>query len=577
MPRQLDKLNPHMDGQATRAINNYEHGYTDEEYKELLKHLNGTEDKDVLKIKLGKQCKKFVFIHSYLSAIMGPVGSGKSTGSILKILLYAMSIMPGKNGKRKSRWLVIRNTKPQLKNTTIKTFLEWIPDGVFGRFEKSTLTYYLDFDDVEAEIQFLALDDAKDMGKLLSLECTGIYFNELSEIDQDIYTRAQQRIGRYPSLKATGTKAWWDLEKVKQYGIIIDYERQYEDLEVKVDNKKYPLRMYKMDCIFSDTNPPLMGSYMQKMFDKQLFNDAGVDENPPDFELFVQPDGMSPYAENKKNLKSNYYEDIIKNSPKEVSDQMVYVKYGLGDTGLGVFRSHFKDDHIYKENDLKGNALRTKFLNQYHRIVIGIDFGLTPAICIGQVGTDGKLRVFDEVFCKGRTQEMHLKDFLDLKVEPFLQKHYPFHFSDKSRIIFCMDPAGLQRGQVKGDTAFRELKDRGYLVRPDSTNKLGERLGAVKEIFKKTKLATNNLIEQMFQISATCSWMIAGFKGNYYYEKLKNSFQETPCKNDYSHIQDAFQYLCVHIEQYGTQFCIIDNISRGSYNERQVFDTKIGY
>ena len=188
MPRQLDKLNPHMDKEARKGINSLSTGYTDEEWEEIQRSLSEGEVKDVLNITLGPVCYDFVHEHNYLSTIMGPVGSGKSTGSILKIFLYSMCIMKSKNGKRKSRWFVVRNTKVQLKDTTIKTFLEWL--SPYGRFEKSTLTFYMDFDDVQSEIRFLALDDAKDAAKLLSLEMTGIYFNEVSEIDKDIWNKA---------------------------------------------------------------------------------------------------------------------------------------------------------------------------------------------------------------------------------------------------------------------------------------------------------------------------------------------------------------------------------------------------
>lgn len=566
MPRQLDKLNPHMHKEARIGLQNYDSGYSAEEEAELMTYLNGTSERDVLQINLGSVCKKFVFEHNYLSTIMGPVGSGKSTGSILKILLYAMSILPGKDGLRKSRWLVIRNTKPELKNTTIKTFIEWMRP--FGHFESSKMTFFMKFDDVEAEIQFIALDDKKDLGKLLSLECTGMYFNEVSEIDKEIYTRAQQRIGRYPSLKATGTKAWWDLKKVKEYGIILDPDNQYEDLKIKKDGKEYKLRRYKMDCIFSDTNPPLMGSYFQKMFEKQLFNETGKDENPPDFKLYRQPSGMSIYAENKCNLKSNYYEDIIRNSPTEVVNQMVHVQYGLGDTGLGVYRSYFKDEHIKKNVKEK--------LNKSHRLIIGMDFGLTPACCIGQIGLDGKLRIFDEIYASS-TEKMHLKEFLDLKLEPFLQKNYSTFFNNKFNIIMAIDPAGRQRNQVSGETAFRELQDRGYYVRPDSTNRLGERISAVKDVFNKKKIINNNEFDYNFEISNKCDWMISGFRGNYFYEKNKINFKDEPADNEHTHIQDAFQYLCVHVVKYNTQFSIIDNRNVNSYNERSILDEKIGY
>jgi gentisate 1,2-dioxygenase len=47
------------------------------------------------------------------------------------------------NGKRRARFACIRNTYGQLADTTIKTFLHWLPDGVFGTYAKADHAYYL--------------------------------------------------------------------------------------------------------------------------------------------------------------------------------------------------------------------------------------------------------------------------------------------------------------------------------------------------------------------------------------------------------------------------------------------------
>jgi hypothetical protein len=105
-----------------------------------------------------------------VKVILGPVGSGKSSGCILHALKNAMEQAPDRDGIRRSRHVVVRNTMPQLKLTTIKSFLDWIPHGVLGRWVSSDKTYYMRFNDVEAEVIFLALDDKDDVAKLLSLE-----------------------------------------------------------------------------------------------------------------------------------------------------------------------------------------------------------------------------------------------------------------------------------------------------------------------------------------------------------------------------------------------------------------------
>jgi hypothetical protein len=58
-------------------------------------------------------------------------------------------------GKRRSRWLITRNSYPDLEESTIKTWLALVPGAVYGRFAWSPpYTHYMKFGDVEAEVVF---------------------------------------------------------------------------------------------------------------------------------------------------------------------------------------------------------------------------------------------------------------------------------------------------------------------------------------------------------------------------------------------------------------------------------------
>ena len=58
---------------------------------------------------------------SFVRGLMGPVGSSKSSASCVEIFRRACEQKPS-NGVRRSRWAIIRNTYPELKSTTIKTW-----------------------------------------------------------------------------------------------------------------------------------------------------------------------------------------------------------------------------------------------------------------------------------------------------------------------------------------------------------------------------------------------------------------------------------------------------------------------
>ena len=78
----------------------------------------------------------------------------------------------------------IRNTREQLRDTSIPDFLSWFPDGVAGSYSKTENTFRLRFDDVECEVLFRGLDDAKDVRRLLSLQVSFAVMDEFREIDE---------------------------------------------------------------------------------------------------------------------------------------------------------------------------------------------------------------------------------------------------------------------------------------------------------------------------------------------------------------------------------------------------------
>mgnify|MGYP006238084267 FL=1 len=80
----------------------------------------------------GEVIKTFMKDDSFFRGVRGPVGSGKSVSCCIEIFRRAAKQEPSPDGKRKSRWAVIRNTNPQLKTTTMKTWLDWFPENIFG-------------------------------------------------------------------------------------------------------------------------------------------------------------------------------------------------------------------------------------------------------------------------------------------------------------------------------------------------------------------------------------------------------------------------------------------------------------
>ncbi len=143
--------------------------------------------------------------NSFFRGLRGPVGSGKSVCCCVEVFRRALGQQKNADGIRRSRWAIIRNTNPQLRTTTIKTWLDWFPEHVWGKFNWSVpYTHHIKQSDLDLEVIFLALDRPEDVKKLLSLELTGIWVNEAREIPKSIIDACTMRVGRFPSMKDGG-------------------------------------------------------------------------------------------------------------------------------------------------------------------------------------------------------------------------------------------------------------------------------------------------------------------------------------------------------------------------------------
>lgn len=156
---------------------------------------------------------------------MGPFGSGKSVACCIEIMRRAREQAPSQDGIRRTRWAVVRNTYPDLKNTTVKTWNDWWGEG-FGSFlNVAPFVHHMKFalpdqTKVDCEVIFLAMDTEADAKKFLSLELTGIYFNEVRELQRSVIEAGDGRLGRYPAMK-DGGPSW--------YGMIADTNMPDED------------------------------------------------------------------------------------------------------------------------------------------------------------------------------------------------------------------------------------------------------------------------------------------------------------------------------------------------------------
>ena len=440
----------------------------------------------------------------FFRGIRGPVGSGKSVGCCVEVFRRALEQKPNDDGVRKSRWAVIRNTNPQLRTTTIKTWLDWFPESDWGNFKWSVpYTHHITVNDLDLEVIFLALDRPEDVKKLLSLELTGIWVNEAREIPKSIIDACTMRVGRYPSMREGG--ASWS-------GVICDTNAPEEDHWWAIMSGEVPI---------PDHIPREQATMLVK---------------PDNWKFFVQPPAMKETlndkkevtsyslnedAENKKNILGTYYTNLIRGKTKSWIDVYVMNRLGLIQEGKPVYPDFVTETHLADEEIPVAAGIP---------LYVGIDFGLTPSAVFGQK-VRGRWLVQAEIVAI----DMGVVRFAEL-----LRQEIATRFSGLDIYIYG-DPAGDFRAQTDESTPFQILRGAGLKAVPAPSNSVDLRLEAVAS--QLTKMSEGL---PAFLIDRRCQTLVKGFQGGYCYRRMQVSgerYDDKPEKNMYSHIHDALQYM----------------------------------
>ena len=443
---------------------------------------------------------------SFVRGIMGPFGSGKSVTVCFEIFLRMKKQSPGLDGIRRTRWIIARNTFNELETTTMETWRDWFPENVFGAISrKPPYRQKVKFDDVEAEVIFLALDKPEDQKKLLSFEVTGIWFNEARQIDQAIISAALGRVGRYPSKK---------------------------DKPDYVDGNSWPT----WSGILLDTNPPDDEHWYYKAAEEQSWavNEMGdkvdLDTIPPSrrWAFFRQPSGLSSDAENVNNLPGgqDYYKRMLGGNTKEWVDVHVHGNYGFIKTGTPVFEGYWAADLMTRQFETK----------QGGTIWVGIDAsGRHPASIFAQKTQLGQWQIVDEL-CITDDFGMGAENYTRLVKQKLVTDFQNHHFE-----IFG-DPAGGWKSQNNEQTYFDILHAGGIDVRgaPDlPKNSIRLRLETVKSTMSRLINGQPGII-----IHPRCKQLLRGFNGGYQLRAASTATNDAvPEKNRFSDAQDALQYV----------------------------------
>lgn len=457
----------------------------------------------------GPVAKEFLLSDSFVAGIRGPIGSGKSTAAVMKLIRNCQKQQPLRDGWRRRRTAIIRNTYPELKTTTIKTWHQWVPANIGKWTESGPPTHHIidNQTKLDWEVMFVALDRPDDVRKLLSMELSDAWGNEARELPKAVIDGLTGRVGRFPPTDG-------------QYGCT-DPQIILDTNPPDADHWWYVLAERDM----TTERNRLMHEETAEIQTK-LREIGALRPNQKLFEWFSQPGGESDGAENLKHLPPGYY--LKSKAGKDAEWVKVYVhgEYGFVLDGRPVYPEYRDSVHC---RDFQANAGLM--------LHIGMDFGLTPAALFAQQGPNGQWRKHSEVV----TERAGIKTFAELVKTHINQRYQGFRMGS-----ITGDPSGNQ-GQGGDDdvrNVFAILGANGLKVHPASTNSPTLRIEAVKAQMTRMIDGDPGMI-----VHSQCNVLRKGYAGGYNYKRIQVTgdakFRDEPDKNRFSHICDADQYAAL--------------------------------
>lgn len=412
--------------------------------------------------------------------VRGPVGSGKSSGMVMELMRRAAEQAPDpKDGIRRSRAVIVRNTMPQLKSTSLKTVLELLRPIV--HWEAQNHTVWIKQNDIETEWIMMPLDTPDNVQRLLSLDLTFAWLSECRELPPRILQDVLSRCGRFPSMMHGGP-TW--------HGVIAETNSFDEDSE------------------------------WNKILEEKELDGKPL---PQSWGYFIQPGAREAGAENKANLVPGYYEDLIENNSPTWVEQYVDNVIAPSLSGEAVFRASFKHKfHV---------ALQPVDPIASTMVVVGIDFGRHPAAVLTQMDVRGRLIALDEAV----GDNMGIEQFIATVLRPILAR------PKYSRLPIGMvgDPSGVARSQIGEESVFQALKRLGFSSQPAQTNAIEPRLRAVEKWLLQQREGGPALIVSP-SCENLRKALQSKYR---YAKKKDGELQPMPDKtHPWSDIADAFQY-----------------------------------
>lgn len=489
---------------------------------------------------------RFLRDTAFVTGVLGPLGSGKSYACCIKLMMMAMQQAPSPiDNVRRTKWAVIRNTYPELRTTTLPTWLEIFPEAHCGNVRYShPISHRIERaprgaePGLDVEVLFLALDSPTDVKHLKSLDITGAWINEAVELPEGVIDMLTGRVGRFPppadvpatwagiimDTNAPDDQSWWYRYAEKGEGVP-------KNFDIGVPGLDLSWRFYRQPSAVFEVEPE--GARFR-------IAEPGVEPVEVEAKHCMPSAGrwwwVNPKAENLKYLRAGYYHQQLQRKTLEWINRYMQAKYIYLTDGK-PWVPEFSDQVMSRPI----NADRALPL------VGGIDAGggtLNPAAVIGQRGPLGDWRVLYEL------------TITDIGIERFsllLQQDIARYFPGFAAPRFWIDPAGRGRDEIYETAVEEHLRARGFDAHLAPSNDPVTRRSALALPMGRLMVVNGRSIPGFLVNSGTdvlpgCSTLRAALAGKWKRRVMWSAAREPriaerPEKNEWSHVGDAASYM----------------------------------
>lgn len=466
---------------------------------------------------------KMVQDDSFIRFVIGPRGSAKTSGIIAYLLAVALMQRPGKDGVRRVKTGILRQSYQQLvKSTTtsIKNIVGDIMVVTDGKPPTGSCTIPLEDGTIlEWKLVFYAGEAPNVKDDVLGAELTNLFVDEISSlVSEELVLSFLACIGRYPS-PVLGDR--------------------------------------NMDICFAigATNGPTKAHWLYKWHMGQrndLFKQLSEATGKNYFKLFKQPAGLlrqvdgtyipNPAAENVDNLPGGfgYYYNMLTRKDAEI---VAYVEGDFADLSSGkvVYPQFKRSLHSMPHQEFLA------MWGKQGKINMGFDFGRTPAALCWIDRPGGGIIIFEEL----AAEDISIDGFYTNVLRPTLMEKYPLCTIGMPGSV-TGDPAGADRSQAVDLSPYEVLQKNNINIEfPGDSRQdtLEPRIEAVRQRLTRLDALAGH---PMIMVTDNCPLLLEALTSTYVYKPVKGnveSYAEVPTKshaNWVSEFGNIVEYICLY-------------------------------